>query len=263
MGQPSLRRHTRSALVLAVGTLGLAVLAAPASAATKSSTPKCTIKGTAGDDVLRGTAKADVICGAGGNDRIDGRGGDDILIGGAGNDRISGGAGNDTLIGEAGHDTLDGGTGNDTVIGGAGNDRVISGGGVDNVSDKLLKGDNWTATIDFTFDFPVGTRAQFAYQGGNCTRDEYSTPIVTNPRPAITFLNLFVAKGGGYFESCNYQTSWARYYMTFDVPGAPRRDVKFVVRQPVVGARSMQVDCEERSVRCEGGTNKIVLTHIG
>lgn len=263
MVQPSLRRHARPAFALVAGALGLSVLAAPAHAAPKSTTPKCTITGTSGSDVLRGTAKADVICGGAGNDRIDGRGGDDVVIGGAGADRLAGGAGDDTLIGEAGHDTLDGGSGNDVAIGGAGNDRVVSGGGVDTVSDKLLKGDNWTATIDFTFDFPVGTRMQFAYRGGNCTRDEYSTPIVVDARPKTSFINLFVAKGGGYFESCNYQTSWARYYMTFDTPDGQLREVKFVVRQPVIGSRSMQVDCEERSVRCEGGSNKIALSHVG
>lgn len=263
MAQPSLRRHPRPALALAVGALGLAVLAAPADAASKSSTPKCTIKGTAGNDTLRGTSKADVICGGAGNDRIHGMGGDDIVIGGAGNDRLYGGAGDDTLIGEAGHDTLDGGAGDDTVIGGAGNDRVVSGGGVDQVSDKLLKSDDWTATIDFTFDFPVGTRVQFAYEGGNCTRDEYSKPIVTNPRPAITFIDLFVAKGGGYFDSCNYERSYANYRMTFDTPDGNLREVKFTARQMALGSRTVLIDCGTRTVRCEDGSNKIVLTYIG
>lgn len=263
MTQPSLRRRARPAVALALGTLGLAVLAVPTGAATKSSTPKCTITGTAGDDTLRGTAKADVICGGAGNDRIYGMGGDDILIGGAGNDRIYGGAGDDVLIGDAGNDTLDGGAGDDTVIGGAGNDRVVSGGGVDRVSDKLLKSDDWTATIDFTFDFPVGTRIQFAYEGGNCTRDEYSKPIVTNAKPSIAFINLFVAKGGGYFDSCNYERSYVNYRMTFDTPDGKLRQVKFMARQMALGSRTILIDCGERSVRCEDGSNKIVLSYVG
>lgn len=86
---------------------------------------KCTVVGTAGNDVLKGTSKADVICGLAGNDRLNGRGGNDVLVGGDGKDRISGGGGRDVLYGNGGRDHLAGNGGRDRVYGNLGNDRLI------------------------------------------------------------------------------------------------------------------------------------------
>lgn len=77
---------------------------------------RCTITGTAGNDVLRGTKRADVICGRGGNDRLIGLGGNDTLDGGPGDDVLSGGAGKDRMIGGPGNDKMSGGPGNDTFL---------------------------------------------------------------------------------------------------------------------------------------------------
>lgn len=107
-----------------------AVVSAPAAAAE----PRCTITGTARNDVLRGTEGADVICGLGGNDTITGLGGNDVLIGGPGSDRIDAGAGSDNVQGDAGEDTLSGGDGNDSMTGGDGNDRVNGGAGNDTLN---------------------------------------------------------------------------------------------------------------------------------
>ncbi|HUR73416.1 MAG TPA: calcium-binding protein [Sporichthya sp.] len=105
-------------------------MAAPAAATGE----RCTIVGTARDDVLVGTTGRDVICGRGGNDVIRGAGGNDVLDGGAGNDRIEGGGGNDKLFGGRGNDTEQGGAGNDRVNGDAGADRVAGGAGNDTVA---------------------------------------------------------------------------------------------------------------------------------
>jgi Tol biopolymer transport system component len=83
---------------------------------------RCTIVGTAGDDVLVGTAGDDVICGMGGNDN---------LAGGGGYDLLRGGLGNDYLRGEVGSDLLSGGFGTDTLLGGSGADQLAGGPGVD------------------------------------------------------------------------------------------------------------------------------------
>jgi Ca2+-binding RTX toxin-like protein len=58
---------------------------------------RCTITGTAGNDV---------ICSLGGNDTINGGSGNDDLDGGDGNDVINGGAGDDTIRGGAGVDRV-------------------------------------------------------------------------------------------------------------------------------------------------------------
>lgn len=212
--------------------------------------------------MLRGTAKADVICGGAGDDRILGLGGDDILIGGAGDDQLVGGAGDDALVGEAGDDTLDGGAGNDVLTGGAGRDSVISGGGIDTVSDKMLRGDDWGVTVDMTFNFPTGTRIQFQYLGGNCTRDEYSKTIVTDANPKISFIGIFTARSGGIFESCGRERSNARYRMTFDTPDGKHREAKINIQQTAIVARGFTIECEERSVRCDGGSNKVAFSLV-
>lgn len=88
--------------------------------------PKCTIVGTALDDVIRGTPGADLICAGRGNDTVYGLGGNDTLVGGFGNDRLFGGDGSDTLAGSDGDDYLDGQTGVDVCNGGRGTDRAVA-----------------------------------------------------------------------------------------------------------------------------------------
>jgi Ca2+-binding RTX toxin-like protein len=116
--------------LVASGPAGLSVGAAQtfqtasALGGAKSSKSKCTIRGTAKNDVLRGTRKRDVICGLGGNDVIRGLGGNDTIKGGAGRDRIFGDAGNDRLFGEKGNDYLSGGKGRDRIVGGPGKDSA-------------------------------------------------------------------------------------------------------------------------------------------
>ncbi len=100
--------------------------------------PRCTIRGTSGDDVLRGTEGDDVICaGAGddlvfagaGDDVVFGQVGDDRLVARPGGDRLFGGSGDDHLQGDAGRDVLDGGSGGDRLWGGGGQDRLLGGRG--------------------------------------------------------------------------------------------------------------------------------------
>ncbi len=85
----------------AVVTLGaLALSAGPAHSAVSNAAAKarCTIVGTAGDDVLIGSSRDDVLCGLGGDDELWGLGGDDVLRGGAGHDTMRGGTGHNTLV---------------------------------------------------------------------------------------------------------------------------------------------------------------------
>jgi CSLREA domain-containing protein len=93
--------------------------------------PRCTIKGTHGNDVLRGTPGRDVICGRGGNDVLLGRGGKDVLHGGAGNDTLRGGGGRDDLVGWVGDDHLFGNAGADVLRGWRGDDDLHGGPGHD------------------------------------------------------------------------------------------------------------------------------------
>jgi Ca2+-binding RTX toxin-like protein len=101
---------------------------------------RCTITGTARNDVLVGTRGNDVICGLGGNDRIDGGDGKDVIVGDSGNDRIRGGRGRDVIRGGKGADVISGGRGSDRLYGQSGadilrgqsgNDRLVGGGGRD------------------------------------------------------------------------------------------------------------------------------------
>jgi hypothetical protein len=103
---------------------------APAAPAKSS---KCSIRGTAGNDVLHGTGKRDVICGLGGKDRILSRGGNDVIRAGTGGDRVSAGAGKDQILGNAGNDTLFGQKGADRLYGHRGKDRLYGGKGRDRV----------------------------------------------------------------------------------------------------------------------------------
>jgi RTX calcium-binding nonapeptide repeat (4 copies) len=99
-------------------------VAAQEVAPSKPGGPRCTIRGTAGNDRLVGTRGRDVICGRGGNDRLLGLGGNDVLRGGTGKDVLIGGAGDDRLIGDSGDDLLAGGAGEDVLFGRAGDDRL-------------------------------------------------------------------------------------------------------------------------------------------
>ena len=93
-------------------------------APSKPGGPRCTIRGTAGNDRLVGTRGRDVICGRGGNDRLLGLGGNDVLRGGTGKDLLIGGSGDDRLIGDAGNDVIIAGSGNDKLFGRSGRDHL-------------------------------------------------------------------------------------------------------------------------------------------
>lgn len=117
--------------------------APPPGKGKKKKNSRCTITGTARDDVLAGTRGNDVICGLGGNDRISGGDGNDVIEGGSGKDRIRGGNGRDVLRGDGGRDVIFGGRGNDRLYGQSandvlkgqsGNDRLVGGGGRDRLS---------------------------------------------------------------------------------------------------------------------------------
>jgi Ca2+-binding RTX toxin-like protein len=75
---------------------------------------KCTIVGTAGNDLLTGTPGRDIICARGGNDTLVGAAGADVLIGGRGADLLRGGRGRDVLYARDGRrDRVNGGRGLD------------------------------------------------------------------------------------------------------------------------------------------------------
>ena len=136
------------AAAIAVATscwFALPAVTAQVSSPTSKSSARCTITGTAGNDVLIGTSGPDVICGLGGNDVLIGGGGDDVLIGGRGDDVLIGGRGDDVLIGGRGSDRLVGGRGSDRLVGGRGDDVLIGGRGRDVLiggrgSDRLVGG---------------------------------------------------------------------------------------------------------------------------
>ncbi len=86
--------------------------------------PRCTIEGTARDDVIAGTPGDDVICAFAGADIVRAGGGHDVIYGGPGNDRLDGGDGEDWLFGADGDDVLRAADGAvDVVNGGPGRDR--------------------------------------------------------------------------------------------------------------------------------------------
>ena len=86
--------------------------------------PRCTLRGTSGDDRLIDTAGASVICALGGSDLVEG---------GLAADRIFGGKGSDRLEGNEGKDVVRGGRGADTIVvtDGAAGDRALGGPGRD------------------------------------------------------------------------------------------------------------------------------------
>jgi hypothetical protein len=91
---------------------------------------RCTIVGSARDDVLRGTPRNDVICGRGGNDIVYGGEGHDLMLGGDGNDRLLGQGGRDYIVGGSGADVLRGGGRDDELFGGGGADVLFARDGV-------------------------------------------------------------------------------------------------------------------------------------
>jgi Ca2+-binding RTX toxin-like protein len=92
---------------------------------------RCTMVGTAGNDILRGGSRKDVICGLGGRDLIRGRGGNDVILGGDGGDRLAGGKGRDRIYGNPGDDAIRGHSGRDFLVGNAGRDRSFGNAGND------------------------------------------------------------------------------------------------------------------------------------
>jgi Ca2+-binding RTX toxin-like protein len=110
------------------------VFVSPITGTRKAGGTRCTIVGTAGNDVLKGSRRRDVICGLGGNDRISGLGGNDVILGGPGRDTVSGGTGADRAHGNDGNDRLSGGAGNDGLFGGRGSDRLSGNSGRDTLS---------------------------------------------------------------------------------------------------------------------------------
>jgi hypothetical protein len=100
-----------------------ALLATGVASGSKRTPPRCTIKGTEGQDMIRGTSHRDVICGFGGADVIHAGSGADLIRAGRGDDVVYAGTGRDIVIGSSGSDTffavdrardfLDGGTGRD------------------------------------------------------------------------------------------------------------------------------------------------------
>lgn len=87
--------------------------------------PRCTLKGTSGDDRLIDIAGASVICALGGNDLVEAGPEADRVYGGKGSDRLEGNDGKDVVRGGRGPDTIvvaDGVAGNDRALGGPGRD---------------------------------------------------------------------------------------------------------------------------------------------
>jgi Ca2+-binding RTX toxin-like protein len=115
-----LQRITK--LVVAGILLGTTVfVGAPAAPAG----PRCTLRGTTGDDRLIDTAGVSVICALGGNDLVEGGPAADRILGGKGSDRLEGNEGRDIVRGGPGADTIvvaDGVAGNDLALGGPGRD---------------------------------------------------------------------------------------------------------------------------------------------
>lgn len=122
----------------------------------KKKNRRCTIMGTAKNDVLTGTRRADVICGGLGNDVVRGGGGNDVIYGDAGKDVLRGGDGKDVLRGGAGKDKLFGGRGRDRDYGDSGNDLLRGQSGNDvlfgNVGRDRLFGDAGKDFLDGSGD---------------------------------------------------------------------------------------------------------------
>jgi hypothetical protein len=159
------------------------VIAPPAAnaVAETASGVRCTIVGTAGNDVLTGTSGRDVICGRGGNDVIRAGAGNDVVDGGAGHDRLLGADGSDVLLGGPGRDTLVGEAGNDRLVGGDGADRELGGGGSDvvngNLGDDDLTGGAGSDQVDGGAGFNLCDVAGVGDQQVRCAIDK-ARPVV-------------------------------------------------------------------------------------
>ncbi|MFL5895381.1 MAG: calcium-binding protein [Thermoleophilaceae bacterium] len=130
----------------------LAVLAAPASAASPQVSVSCqNLPARDGSDraeTIRGSARSERIFAFGGADRVVAGKGNDCVFGGDGANTLYGGTGDDTLEGKygigprgrayadrlyggPGDDTLDGWDGDDVIAGGAGSDHIEGWSGAD------------------------------------------------------------------------------------------------------------------------------------
>ena len=116
--------------VLTLRTGAISLIADDARAIDPNWQPRCTIRGTDGNDELVGTPGRDLICPGGGNDVVHARGGNDVVFAAGGNDFVFGGAGKDVLVGGPGVDGLSGNDGNDLLnaLGDAG-DEIDGGSG--------------------------------------------------------------------------------------------------------------------------------------
>jgi Ca2+-binding RTX toxin-like protein len=103
--------------ILLCTTMFIAAPSAPAK-------PRCTLKGTSGDDHLVDTAGASVICALGGNDIVEAGPQNDVVFGGKGSDRLEGNEGKDVVKGGRGADTI-------VVAEGVAGDRAFGGPGRD------------------------------------------------------------------------------------------------------------------------------------
>lgn len=247
-------RGTRCALLATLALALPAALAQPAAAAAKPADagkqPRCTIRGTPGDDVLRGTNGRDVICGGRGDDVLDGRGGDDILIGGPGDDVLKGGGGRDTLVGGAGRDTLHGGHGRDRIARDR-SDRVLRSPGPDTVANGMLKGVYPVRAHLSVLDFPGGTDLRIEYLGGNCTERELRFGPLTMPDQLAQWFDLFWATGKNPWDSCTWERSHARFRLTMTIPGEPAQRATFRIAALVLALGDYGITCEESTARCD------------
>jgi Ca2+-binding RTX toxin-like protein len=80
--RPRTIRHIVAGMLLAT-TVFIAAPSAPAK-------PRCTVKGTSGDDHLIDTAGASRICALGGDDIVEAGPGNDVVLGGTRNDHLEG-----------------------------------------------------------------------------------------------------------------------------------------------------------------------------
>lgn len=116
-----LPRSRITKLVVTGILLGTTMLAGASSA---PAGPRCTLRGTSGDDRLIDTAGASVICALGGSDLVEGGPAADRIFGGKGSDRLEGNEGRDVVRGGRGADTI-------VVVDGAAGDRALGGPGRD------------------------------------------------------------------------------------------------------------------------------------
>jgi hypothetical protein len=142
----------------------------PKAKAPSSSTPHCTIRGSARRNVIKGTNSADVICAGAGNDVVRSRGGNDYVLGGAGNDKIDAGDGDDTI---------DGGDGSDQAVGGNGVDI-----GIRRSGDTFRQVETLQASLPSK---PTARAAGNSYTFGQwvCGQKSNSTAFYFTQKPAV------------------------------------------------------------------------------